>query len=322
MGDDTGVGSQLHYHPTSDQLLLASELGGAIDALLPPARAQLGGAEGESIWERLAELGVLSACVAEDRGGSGLGATEQVLIATALGRRLAAPAVFATMATMGAAADLSGGSEARIAAALPGDAPLWVDEPGATLLLVRQADGATLHAMPDDRRTIDEDSWAARLVTGPIGSPLVVLDDRTLLRLRLVDAAALAGIAGAVLDMAVDYAKLREQFGRAIGSFQAIKHHCANMAIAARSAQDLTNCAAVALDEGRAEAPRLIASAFLVAAHAAIDNAGLNIQIHGGIGFSAEAEPHLYLKRAQLLAGIGGGVGAATDRLTTAIVAA
>src|SRR3546814_1614186 len=112
-------------------------------------------------------------------------------------------------------------------------------------------------------------------------------------RLRLIDAAALAGIAQAALQMGVDYAGLREQFGRPIGTFQAVKHHCANMAIAARCARDQVSFAAVAIDEGRADAALQVESALFVAGTAAIENAGKNIQIHGGIGFSDEADPHL-----------------------------
>jgi alkylation response protein AidB-like acyl-CoA dehydrogenase len=141
------------------------------------------------------------------------------------------------------------------------------------------------------------------------------------LRLRLIDAAALAGIARAALDMAVAYAGLREQFGRPIGSFQAIKHHCANMALAARCAADQVSFAAVALDDdnddddARTDAALQIESAFYVAGAAAIDNCGKNIQVHGGMGFSDEADPHHLLKRARVLCEIAGGLEAALVRL-------
>src|SRR3546814_7806012 len=94
-----------------------------------------------------------------------------------------------------------------------------------------------------------------------VGAPLAQFDATGLLRLRLIDAAALAGIAQAALQMGVDYAGLREQFGRPIGTFQAVKHHCANMAIAARCARDQVSFAAVAIDEGRADAALQVESA-------------------------------------------------------------
>jgi alkylation response protein AidB-like acyl-CoA dehydrogenase len=115
--------------------------------------------------------------------------------------------------------------------------------------------------------------------------------------------------------MGVAYAGTRAQFGRPIGSFQAVKHHCANMAGAARRARDQTCFAAVALDEGRADAALQVECALFVAGSAALDNAGKNIQIHGGMGFSDEADPHLLLKRAQLLSTIAGGLEAANERI-------
>jgi len=134
----------------------------------------------------------------------------------------------------------------------------------------------------------------------------------------LIDAAALAGISQAALDMSVAYAGVRQQFGRPIGSFQAIKHHCANMAIAASCARDQASFAAVAVDEGRDDAALQVECAFWVAGTAALENAGKNIQIHGGIGFSDEADPHLFLKRAQLLIAIAGGLEAANGRIANA----
>jgi alkylation response protein AidB-like acyl-CoA dehydrogenase len=122
-------------------------------------------------------------------------------------------------------------------------------------------------------------------------------------------------LARAALDMAVAYAGMREQFGRPIGAFQAIKHHCANMALAARCACDQVRFAAVALDDGRGDAPLQIESALYVAGSAALQNCGTNIQIHGGMGFSDETEPHRLLKRARVFVEIAGGLELALDRI-------
>jgi alkylation response protein AidB-like acyl-CoA dehydrogenase len=115
--------------------------------------------------------------------------------------------------------------------------------------------------------------------------------------------------------MAVGYAGMREQFGRPIGSFQAVKHHCANMAIAARLACDQVSFAAVAIDDGRADAALQVESAVYVAGSSALDNCGKNIQVHGGMGFSDEADPHLLLKRARVLLEIAGGLEAGLTRV-------
>mgnify|MGYP002652792017 CR=1 FL=1 len=87
------------------------------------------------------------------------------------------------------------------------------------------------------------------------------------------------------------------------------------MAIAARCARDQVSFAAVAFDEARDDAALQVESALFVAGTAAIDNAGKNIQIHGGIGFSDEADPHLLLKRAQVYVAVAGGLEAANERI-------
>jgi hypothetical protein len=179
-------------------------------------------------------------------------------------------------------------------------------------VLVRDRDSAALYELDRDGTQVDHRLWLAHLrTTASLGEPIARFDAPQLLRLRLLDAAALAGIAEATLDMSVAYAGMREQFGRAIGSFQAVKHHCANMAMAARCARDQASFAAVAIDEGRDDAALQVESALFVSGSAALENAAKNIQIHGGIGFSDEADPHLFLKRAQLLITLAGGMDAA-----------
>jgi alkylation response protein AidB-like acyl-CoA dehydrogenase len=184
------------------------------------------------------------------------------------------------------------------------------------MVLVRYESGARLFMLPQSSRVIDERLWAIRLVeTETLDESLARAGPAEALRLRLIDAAALVGLAQAALDMAVEYAGVREQFGRPIGSFQAVKHHCANMALAARCACDQVSFAAIALDDGRDDAPLQVESAFFVAGSAAIENCGKNIQVHGGIGFSEEAAPHRLLKRARVLVQIAGGLEAALRRI-------
>ena len=115
--------------------------------------------------------------------------------------------------------------------------------------------------------------------------------------------------------MAVDYAKLREQFGRPIGAFQATKHRCADMAVRAEAAWCQTVLAALAAARGQTDAGFHAAAASIVAARAAIDNAEQNVQLHGGIGYTMECDAHLYLKRAHLLERTLCGVRAGQKRL-------
>lgn len=312
----SGEGS---YHPSRDQLEIVGAVDDALVELLPLARLHQSTQETSDVWTQLDGLGAFGVSLAEDAGGSGLGAAEESLIVLALGRRLASPTVLATVGAAHSGFEgvrASGGETPRVAAGYRrGDTVVVVGDADAQFLLLREPAGAALYQAPAATE-LDGRNWAARLETaGALGEPLARFDANALLRLRLLDAAALAGVAQAALEMAVEYAQMREQFGRPIGSQQAIKHHCANMAIQARCARDQVSFAATAIDQGREDAELAVESALVVAGQAAIENAGKNIQIHGGIGFSDEADPHLLVKRAQLLAALAGGLEAATDRL-------
>jgi alkylation response protein AidB-like acyl-CoA dehydrogenase len=122
---------------------------------------------------------------------------------------------------------------------------------------------------------------------------------------RGLDAAALAvsaelcGVCERVLEMSVDYAKTRKQFGRPIGSYQAVSHKCADMLVQVESAKSLTYYAAWALDSDAPEAPIAVAMAKAYASDAARQVTAQGIQVHGGIGFTWEHDAHLYFKRAK-----------------------
>jgi alkylation response protein AidB-like acyl-CoA dehydrogenase len=205
--------------------------------------------------------------------------------------------------------------ELRVAGGWRRDGELRViDGEGAELALILDDDKAVLTAVTKGE-ALDGRLWACSLQAVPAGDAVASLTGRALLRARLVLAAALCGIAGAATDMAVAYAGMREQFGRPIGAFQAVKHHCANMALAARSALDLVTFAAVAVDNDREDAAFQTEAALLLAIEAALKNARTNIQVHGGMGFSDEADAHLLVKRAHGLAAIAGGGEAAAARL-------
>jgi alkylation response protein AidB-like acyl-CoA dehydrogenase len=328
--------AETRYHPNAEQRALAGTIEESLAPLLPLSRLHASHVEDAGTWASLDEIGVFGISTSEEQGGSGLGAVEEALIVMALGQRLVAPAVLATIgathASLGSkAADASLGDKAaglrgrRAAAAYRrGDRIIIAADAAADLVLLRAgADAALYESSACVSRPVDDRLWLAGLrevagsaEQGGLGEPLARLDASQVLRLRLIDAAALTGIAQAALDMSVEYAGARAQFGRPIGSFQAVKHHCANMVIGARCARDQTTFAAVAIDEGRDDAALQVECALFVAGSAALDNAGKNIQIHGGIGFSDETHPHLLLKRAQLLVAIAGGLEAANDRIS------
>ena len=118
----------------------------------------------------------------------------------------------------------------------------------------------------------------------------------------LLTAALLAGIAEAVTEQSVSYAKDREQFGQPIGGFQAVKHRCADMATRAEVANGQLVYAALAVRDGRPDAAFHAHAARVVAAQGAIANAQINIQNHGGIGFTWEHTAHRFLTKARVVA--------------------
>jgi len=120
------------------------------------------------------------------------------------------------------------------------------------------------------------------------------------------------------LEMSVDYAKTRYQFGRAIGSFQAIKHMCADMLVAVEQAKSVAWHAARTLEDAE-ESKISVPLAKSVCSDAYLQAAGDNIQIHGGIGFTWEHDAHLYFKRAKSTSLLFGSVGSYRDRLGDAI---
>ena len=122
---------------------------------------------------------------------------------------------------------------------------------------------------------------------------------RTLALGAIALANEMAGGCQIVLDMTVEYAKLRMQFGRPIGSFQAVKHRAANMLLDVEHARSAAYHAAAAVDAGDAEVPALAALAKAVASDAYRETTAACIQLHGGIGFTWDHDAHLWFKRAK-----------------------
>jgi alkylation response protein AidB-like acyl-CoA dehydrogenase len=181
---------------------------------------------------------------------------------------------------------------------------------GLVLVAARDGDQVGLYAVDADAAgmtrtplpTLDQTRKLARIVFD--GTPARKVGGTDAVRHGLdVAAVALAaeqlGGAQRTLDMTVEYAKVRHQFGRPIGSFQAIKHRCADMFVLVESARSAVLNAAAAADEGPEELPHAAALAKAYCSDAYFRTAGEAIQLHGGIGFTWEHDAHLYFKRAQ-----------------------
>jgi len=145
---------------------------------------------------------------------------------------------------------------------------------------------------------LDKVQVGAEAILGTLGKGWDALS-RILDRGKVALCAEMCGGARKVLDMTVDYAKVREQFGRPIGSFQAIQHKCANMLVQVESAKSAMYYAAwaVANDVPDAALAAAMAKAYCSDAYRQVTAEG--IQVHGGIGFTWEHDLHLYFKRAK-----------------------
>ncbi|MFD4510463.1 acyl-CoA dehydrogenase family protein [Streptomyces sp. NPDC058457] len=137
----------------------------------------------------------------------------------------------------------------------------------------------------------------ARRVAGPdtFGDVLGAAERAALVLL----AADAVGVAAEAMDLAVKYARTRHQFGRAIGTFQAVSHRCANMLIAVESARALVAAAAGALDEPGPDTDTAVCLAAAEALETAVSVAQGCVQVHGGMGFTWEHPAHRYLRRAK-----------------------
>ncbi len=146
--------------------------------------------------------------------------------------------------------------------------------------------------------TLSDVAVGADALLGAAGSGWAPLS-RVLDRATVALCAEMCGGAQKVLDMTVEYAKIRQAFGRPIGSYQGVKHRAADMLVDVENSKSITYYAAWALDEGAAEAPLAVsmAKAYVSDAYRRVSAAG--IQLHGGIGFTWEHDLHLYFKRAK-----------------------
>lgn len=184
------------------------------------------------------------------------------------------------------------------------DALVVVDDSRRELRVLDRQELAALAARPAGR-SLDPlgPRWLAADPTAHRGRAIPGLYGSWCTGEQILTAALCAGIAAATCEMAVDYARRREQFGRPIGAFQAVKHLCADMLVRAETARAAVHAAAVTVDQPEVGDPvRPAAGAALVAGDAATANAKACLQVHGGVGFTWEVPVHLYLTRARALA--------------------
>lgn len=288
-----------------------------------------------ALWRALADLGVVGLTVPEQHGGAGLGAIELELvmeaagaallpapllstaIAAALldGERLAALAGGYSIAAVAFAGrdDWTGrGDVRRDGAGLTGTARFVPDAAIADTILVT-LDDAVFAVAREDAEIVPLPVFdrTRRLADVAFRGPATLIGDGT--RIAAARDIALVGLAGEqaggarrILDMTVDYARERHQFGRAIGSFQAIKHMAADLLLEAESATSAARDAAREVAEDTPARAESVALAAFACADAFVRCAKDGIQMHGGIAFTWEHPAHLYLRRARSAAQLYG----------------
>ena len=303
------------------------------------ARATADGASAHpaGVWEAASSLGWNGLAVDEQYDGSGFGLAELAIVLEVMGHQLC-PGPFLPTVALAAALNTCDSEALRSkylpalasgaavgAVAVCGSVRIDTDSTAAghcsAVLAAPDADVIAVVA-GDDVLVVDASADGVAVTAAPaaldttrhVGDVALTgarIEDEHVIRngarrlktiWRILIAAEALGSARAALEMACEYAKVREQFGRTIGTFQAVKHHLANMLI------DTEMTTAAVWDAARAEN---IESAWFVAAvaawHAArtaVSTAEMNIQLHGGIGFTWEHDAHLFLRRARTVAAL------------------
>jgi alkylation response protein AidB-like acyl-CoA dehydrogenase len=307
----------------------------------PPA-PQIGNQD-HSIWPGLAELGFLGISVPEASGGIGLSGAEEMVVYREFGRHLLSPAIMGQM--LGARVAAATGDTGLLSEVLSGKTRIGLGNPcggvniaptgngdfhliesvDARLVFCCDESGAALFKRSDFTAIVKVHAMdhslsleRARLESAHPVAWVSSKQDPIYARALMLVGAFSVGMAEATRDMAVEYAGIREQFGKAIGSFQAIKHICADMAIRAEAALCQTTVASLALSESDPDIDFQCTASKLVAIDAALKNAARNIQVHGAIGFTSEADAHLFLKRAHVMDQLWGDTRAQRERMLRA----
>ncbi len=283
----------MDFRFTDDQLTLAESVRDYLAGTHGPEVLRRLDAEGNrdpAIWQGLTEMGLTGLLVPEEHGGLGLGLVEAALIAAECGRAcLAEPLVDTAFVAVpwlvrnGDLADLGAIAAGERQMPLPHVLNPWVAD----------GEGSALESVDPLRN----------LVMFPAAGSA----DPYLLDLgALMSAAQLVGLADAMLHQAVEYAKIRTQFGQPVGAFQALKHQLASCAVAVEFAKPAVWRAAEALQDGGESASVHVSHAKVAASDAAVLTAETAIQVHGAMGYTYEVDLHFWMKRSWALNGAWG----------------
>ncbi len=310
---------------TDDQRAFAQALGDLLADQFPASRLrevwQSGTGHDPALWARLGEMGVLGMLVPQSAGGLGAAMVDAVLVFQALGRAavpgpviehiVGAAALGATPHAAGAAdgstvVTVALGDEGPADGTVPDSAVAGSTVPDSTVPHGTVADavvcgdgvltGFTARALP----SLDGGRQTARVAGGtvtPVPLDRLALADA----LALGTAAYLVGLGETMIAMGGDYARQREQFGQPIGAFQAVKHLLADALLQVEFAKAPTYRAAWSLSTGAPTTSRDVSMAKALAGDAAYRAGRASMQVHGGIGYTWEADLQLWMKKVWVL---------------------
>ncbi|MBK8295185.1 MAG: acyl-CoA dehydrogenase family protein [Solirubrobacterales bacterium] len=296
------------------------------------------GAYEESLWNELAEHGWPGVAISEEGGGGGLGVLELATLLEESGYALA-NSPFLASAACGLAIQEAGSDEQKsewlpklasgeATGSFGIDTQTFPDVVDSDVIVVVEAGGsraglvATADAVVKEFETIDPTRRYGEVGRGEGSDPMPGDASAALSLAAVLTSAELVGVCARVLEMTVEYVKDRKQFGRPVGSFQAVQHRCAQMLLHTEGARSVTYYAAWAADADRSLLEEAAALAKSSASKAGVEVTASAIQAHGGIGFTWEADVHWFYKRAQMDAAYLGGTKTHRAKLTQLAAAA
>jgi alkylation response protein AidB-like acyl-CoA dehydrogenase len=272
----------------------------------------------DAIWGEMCELGWPGIFIGEEHGGQELGVVELAILSEELGYALA-PSPFLSNAAAGlviqhAGSDdqksarlpgvASGEARGTVAYLKDGAAELVADADSAAFIVAVEGSNASIvdasDAQVEPVDTIDSTRRFSR-VRVPSGAGEALEGDAgpTIGPIAVAIAAELVGVSQRAMEMAVEYAKDRQQFGRPIGVYQGVSHRCAQMLLEVESARSATLYAGWAADHEPETLPLAGAMAKAYASDTGWRVTASSLQVHGGIGFTWEHDLHFFLKRAK-----------------------
>jgi len=271
----------------------------------------------DDAWKEMSELGWAGIFIGEEHGGQGLGIVELVILMEELGYALA-PVPFLSNAAAGLALQFAGTDEQKerwlpgiasgegrgtVGIVRDGEARLVPDADSAEVIVLIASDGSSsvveaAAAEIEPFETMDRTRRFARVRADggePLGGDQLAGADRIVTALS----AETVGVAQKAMEMAVDYARDRKQFGRPIGSYQAVSHRCAQMLLEVEGSRSGAYYAAWCADAEPESLPAAASMAKAYSSDAGWRVCGSSLQVHGGIGFTWEHDLHFFLKRAK-----------------------